>query len=183
MAFGLGKWDVTVDVVAVGSGLGGLAAAIVAHDAGKKVARPREGAEARRRLARTRAARSSSPTTTSKTPPASPTRARRGSPTCASSPPATPIRSCSETLLDTGRVAARVLRREGRRPLEDHQGLPRLPLPQGPRHGRRRALPRGRALQRRRRSASGRRRRTSRRTCPTASRTTSSSPGAASSTC
>ena len=33
---GLGKWDVTVDVVAVGSGLGGLAAAIVAHDAGKK---------------------------------------------------------------------------------------------------------------------------------------------------
>src|SRR3954462_6049337 len=37
MAFGLGKWDMTVDVVAVGSGLGGLAAAIVAHDAGKKV--------------------------------------------------------------------------------------------------------------------------------------------------
>src|SRR3954453_16392427 len=34
---GLGKWDVTVDVVAVGSGLGGLAAAIVAHDEGKKV--------------------------------------------------------------------------------------------------------------------------------------------------
>src|SRR3954453_2383698 len=33
---GLGKWDVTVDVVAVGSGLGGLAAAIVAHDEGKK---------------------------------------------------------------------------------------------------------------------------------------------------
>ncbi|MFI5296584.1 MAG: FAD-binding protein [Polyangiales bacterium] len=38
MAFGLGKWDLTVDVVAVGSGLGGLAAAIVAHDLGKKVA-------------------------------------------------------------------------------------------------------------------------------------------------
>src|SRR4051812_37725382 len=37
MAFGLGKWDLTVDVVAVGSGLGGLAAAIVAHDSGKKV--------------------------------------------------------------------------------------------------------------------------------------------------
>jgi 3-oxosteroid 1-dehydrogenase len=37
MAFGLGKWDVTVDVVAVGSGLGGLSAAIVAHDLGKKV--------------------------------------------------------------------------------------------------------------------------------------------------
>ena len=36
MAFGLGKWDLTVDVVAVGSGLGGLGAAIVAHDAGKK---------------------------------------------------------------------------------------------------------------------------------------------------
>lgn len=36
MAFGLGKWDLTVDVVAVGSGLGGLSAAIVAHDAGKK---------------------------------------------------------------------------------------------------------------------------------------------------
>ena len=36
MAFGLGKWDLTVDVVAVGSGLGGLAAAIVAHDGGKK---------------------------------------------------------------------------------------------------------------------------------------------------
>ena len=33
---GLGKWDLTVDVVAVGSGLGGLAAAIVAHDEGKK---------------------------------------------------------------------------------------------------------------------------------------------------
>ncbi len=37
MAFKLGKWDLTVDVVAVGSGLGGLTAAIVAHDAGKKV--------------------------------------------------------------------------------------------------------------------------------------------------
>ena len=36
MAFGFGKWDLTVDVVAVGSGLGGLAAAIVAHDTGKK---------------------------------------------------------------------------------------------------------------------------------------------------
>jgi 3-oxosteroid 1-dehydrogenase len=33
---GWSKWDVTVDVVCVGSGLGGLAAAIVAHDAGKK---------------------------------------------------------------------------------------------------------------------------------------------------
>ena len=31
------KWDLTVDVIAVGSGLGGLTAAIVAHDAGKKV--------------------------------------------------------------------------------------------------------------------------------------------------
>ena len=29
MAFGLGKWDLTVDVVAVGSGLGGLSAGIV----------------------------------------------------------------------------------------------------------------------------------------------------------
>src|SRR5579883_873752 len=37
MAFKLSKWDLTVDVVCVGSGLGGLAAAIVAHDAGKKV--------------------------------------------------------------------------------------------------------------------------------------------------
>jgi 3-oxosteroid 1-dehydrogenase len=37
MAFKLGKWDLTVDVVAVGSGLGGLSAAIVAHDSGKKV--------------------------------------------------------------------------------------------------------------------------------------------------
>ena len=37
MAFGFSKWDVTVDVVAVGSGLGGIAAAIVAHDLGKKV--------------------------------------------------------------------------------------------------------------------------------------------------
>lgn len=36
MAFKLGKWDLTVDVVAVGSGLGGLSAAIVAHDEGKK---------------------------------------------------------------------------------------------------------------------------------------------------
>jgi 3-oxosteroid 1-dehydrogenase len=36
MAFGLGKWDLTVDVVAVGSGLGGIGAAIVAHDAGRK---------------------------------------------------------------------------------------------------------------------------------------------------
>ena len=31
------KWDLTVDVVAVGSGLGGLSAAIVAHDGGKRV--------------------------------------------------------------------------------------------------------------------------------------------------
>jgi 3-oxosteroid 1-dehydrogenase len=37
MAFKLGKWDLVVDVVAAGSGLGGLSAAIVAHDAGKKV--------------------------------------------------------------------------------------------------------------------------------------------------
>ena len=37
MAF-LSKWDLTVDIVSVGSGLGGLTAAIVAHDAGKKVA-------------------------------------------------------------------------------------------------------------------------------------------------
>jgi len=34
--FKLGKWDLEVDVVAVGSGLGGLASAIVAHDAGKR---------------------------------------------------------------------------------------------------------------------------------------------------
>ena len=38
MAFKLSKWDLTVDVVAVGSGLGGLTAAIVAHDAGQRVA-------------------------------------------------------------------------------------------------------------------------------------------------
>ena len=37
MAFGLGKWDVTTDFVCVGSGIGGLSAAIVAHDAGCKV--------------------------------------------------------------------------------------------------------------------------------------------------
>jgi 3-oxosteroid 1-dehydrogenase len=37
MAFKLGKWDGTVDLVVVGSGLGGLTAAIVAHDAGRKV--------------------------------------------------------------------------------------------------------------------------------------------------
>ncbi len=37
MAFKLGKWDLTVDVVSAGSGLGGLSAAIVAHDAGLKV--------------------------------------------------------------------------------------------------------------------------------------------------
>lgn len=36
MAFKLGKWDLTVDVVAVGSGLGGLSAALAAHDAGCK---------------------------------------------------------------------------------------------------------------------------------------------------
>ena len=32
-----GKWDLEADVVAVGSGLGGLCAAIAAHDQGKKV--------------------------------------------------------------------------------------------------------------------------------------------------
>ncbi len=37
MAFKLSKWDLTVDVVSVGSGLGGITAALVAHDAGKKV--------------------------------------------------------------------------------------------------------------------------------------------------
>jgi 3-oxosteroid 1-dehydrogenase len=36
MALKLSNWDATADVVAVGSGLGGLGAAIVAHDAGKK---------------------------------------------------------------------------------------------------------------------------------------------------
>jgi 3-oxosteroid 1-dehydrogenase len=38
MALALRKWDLTVDVVAVGSGLGGLTAAIVAHDAGHEAA-------------------------------------------------------------------------------------------------------------------------------------------------
>lgn len=37
MAFKLSKWDLTVDFVSVGSGLGGMTAAIVAHDAGQKV--------------------------------------------------------------------------------------------------------------------------------------------------
>jgi 3-oxosteroid 1-dehydrogenase len=37
MAFRLAKWDATVDFVAVGSGIGGLSAAIVAHDRGLKV--------------------------------------------------------------------------------------------------------------------------------------------------
>jgi 3-oxosteroid 1-dehydrogenase len=37
MAFGLGKWDATVDFVVVGSGIGGLSAAIAAHDRGLKV--------------------------------------------------------------------------------------------------------------------------------------------------
>lgn len=36
MAFKFGKWDLEADVVSVGSGLGGLAAAIVAHDSGKR---------------------------------------------------------------------------------------------------------------------------------------------------
>ena len=36
MAFKLGRWDLDVDVVCVGSGLGGIAAAIVAHDQGRK---------------------------------------------------------------------------------------------------------------------------------------------------
>ena len=36
MVLGLGKWDITVDVVCVGSGLAGLGAAIVAHDGGLK---------------------------------------------------------------------------------------------------------------------------------------------------
>jgi 3-oxosteroid 1-dehydrogenase len=37
MAFGLSKWDATVDFVVVGSGIGGLSAAIAAHDRGLKV--------------------------------------------------------------------------------------------------------------------------------------------------
>lgn len=37
MAFKFSKWDLTVDFVSVGSGLGGMTAAIVAHDAGQKV--------------------------------------------------------------------------------------------------------------------------------------------------
>jgi 3-oxosteroid 1-dehydrogenase len=37
MAFGLSKWDQTFDVVVVGSGIGGLSAAIAAHDRGAKV--------------------------------------------------------------------------------------------------------------------------------------------------
>lgn len=37
MGFGLSKWDQTVDVVVVGSGIGGLSAAIAAHDRGAKV--------------------------------------------------------------------------------------------------------------------------------------------------
>jgi 3-oxosteroid 1-dehydrogenase len=37
MAFGLSKWDAVVDLVVVGSGIGGLSAAIAAHDRGAKV--------------------------------------------------------------------------------------------------------------------------------------------------
>src|SRR5579863_4430486 len=37
MAFGLSKWERTADVVVVGSGIGGLSAAIAAHDRGAKV--------------------------------------------------------------------------------------------------------------------------------------------------
>ncbi len=36
MAFKLGRWDLDADVVCVGSGLGGLSAAILAHDQGRK---------------------------------------------------------------------------------------------------------------------------------------------------
>ena len=36
MAFKLGRWDVDADVVCVGSGLGGITAAMACHDAGKK---------------------------------------------------------------------------------------------------------------------------------------------------
>jgi 3-oxosteroid 1-dehydrogenase len=36
MSFGLSRWDATVDFVAVGSGIGGLSGAIVAHDRGLK---------------------------------------------------------------------------------------------------------------------------------------------------
>jgi 3-oxosteroid 1-dehydrogenase len=37
MAFGMGTWDAAVDVVVVGSGIGGLSCAIAAHDRGAKV--------------------------------------------------------------------------------------------------------------------------------------------------
>ena len=56
-------WDLEVDLVAVGSGLGGTCAAIAAHDLGLARRDPRQGAEARRclRVRRRRSLRAQQP--------------------------------------------------------------------------------------------------------------------------
>ena len=147
MAFGLGKWDVTVDVVVVGSGIGGLSAAIAAHDRGLKVLVlekapklggvsaysggevfvPANHVEERDGIA-------DSMRGGTEVPPVPRRRLRRAG------APARPPRH---------RPRRRALfRGEGRRPVEGRQGLPRLPLPARARHGGRRPLPRDGALRR-----------------------------------
>ena len=181
MAFGLGKWDATVDVVVVGSGLGGLSAAIVAHDAGS------------RSLVLEKAPKLGGVSAYSGGEVFVPDNHLQDAAAIGDSREeglkyleflaggyADP--ELQRVLLDTGRQAARYFQEKAGVRWKIVKGFPDYHYPHAPGHRGRGPLPRGRSSSRARRSATGRRRRTSRRTCPTASRTTSSSPGAASST-
>ena len=144
------RWDLEVDVVAVGSGLGAIGAAIAAHDRGSRVVGAREGAAGSAASAATAAARSSSPTTTRCASSGSPIRTTPAAATSSSSSAgfADPALQKQAARHDARRD--RVLRARGRRALDRRRGTARLLLPRRARLARGRALPVGRALPRRR---------------------------------
>ena len=148
------RWDLEVDLVVVGSGLGATSRGDRRARPGRRVRGAREGAEARRplRLRRRRGLRPRQPAheearprgLAGRRPPV------RRVPRARLRQPAAPRQAARHHA--RGR---RVLRGQGRRALEGLPGPARLLLPRRARLEGERPLPLGRALRRRRRSASG----------------------------